>query len=167
MRTCALALLSVIAGVAGCANPAAPPSLLPRAAEQIDPRLEVVRPMNDRPVDAALAGRLAALVSEARSGDGKFERAAAEARRLASAAGAAQSDSWVAAEQALSAAVAAREPIARALGDIDALGATRLQANGGLAPSDLAAVQQAGAEVGAIDERQAQTIKSVQARLAR
>src|SRR4051794_33001814 len=117
MRRRALALLPVIVGMAACAGPTAPPSLLPRAAERIDPRLEVVRPMNERPVDPTLAGRLAALVREARSGDAAFERAAGEAQRLAFAAGAPQSESWVAAEQALSAAVSAREPVARAIGD--------------------------------------------------
>lgn len=160
------ALLALVF-VSACAGPVAPPSLLPRAAEAIDPRVPVERPMNARPVDPALASRLAALVSQARSGDAAFEPAAAEAERLAAAAGAPQSEGWIVAEQALSAAIAARDPTIKALGDIDKLGADRLQANGGLAPSDLAAIQQAGAEVGAMDERQARTIKSLQARLSR
>src|SRR5690242_10150422 len=148
--------------VAGCSSGSAPPSLLPRAAEAIDPRVEVVRPMNDRPADASLATRLAALVSQARSGDAAFGPAAEEARRLASSAGAPQSENWIAAEEALSRAVAAKEATARALGDIDSLGGDRLQANAGLAPNDLAAIQQASAEVFAIDQRQSETIKSIQ-----
>ena len=74
-------------------------------------------------------------------------------------------ESWVAAQQALSAAIAAREPTGRALGDIDALGAERLQTVGGIAPNDLAAIQDAGAEVVTIDQRQAQTIAAIQRRL--
>jgi len=161
------AILTTAMALAGCASSAAPPSLLPRPAEAIDPRVDVVRPMNDRPVNASLAGQLAALVSQARSGDAAFGPAAAEAQRLATSAGAPQSESWIAAEEALSRAVAAKEATARALGDIDSLGGDRLQANSGMAPSDLAAVQQASAEVFAIDQRQSDTIKSIQAALGR
>src|SRR4051794_33969818 len=135
MRARTLSPLSALAGLAACAGPVAPPSLLPRAAEAIDPRLPVVRPINDRPVDAVLASRLAELVSQAHSGDAAFRPAAAEAARLAASAGAPQSESWIAAQQALSAAVAARGATVSALGDIDAIGATKLQVQGGLAPS--------------------------------
>src|SRR5439155_7548996 len=130
-------------------------SLAHRAGEDIDPRVPVVRPMNERPVTPALASTLADLVAKARSGDAAFQPAADEAERLSAAAGAPQSESWVAAQQALSAAIAARGPTASALGDIDGLGANALRKQGGLAPNDLAAVKDAGAEVGAIDQRQA------------
>jgi hypothetical protein len=164
MRTHVLLPLLLLAG---CASGNAPPSLLPRAGETIDPRLAVVRPMNDRPVDPALAGKLAALIAQARAGDGAFQPAAAEADRLAAAAGERQSESWVAAQESLSAAIAARGPTARALGDIDALGATRLQEQAGLAPNDLAAIQNAGAEVAAIDKRQIDAIAAIRGRLDR
>jgi hypothetical protein len=155
-----------LAALAACSSPGGPPpSLLPRAAEAIDPRVPVVKPMNARPVDAALARRLAELVETARSGDGAFAEAASAAERLAEGAGAPQSESWIAAQEALSAAVSAREPIARALGDIDAIGADRLHSQGGLAPADLAAIRGAGAEVAAIDERQAARIDAIQRRL--
>jgi len=153
--------------LAGCASGNAPPSLLPRAGEAIDPRVAVVRPMNDRPVDPALAARLAALITQAHVGDDAFQPAAAAAERLAAVAGERQSESWVGAQESLSAAIAAREPTVRALGDIDALGATRLQLQGGLAPNDLAAIRDAGATVGAIDARQAGTIAAIRRRLDR
>ena len=93
----------------GCAPAGGPfPSLQPRAAEAIDPRVPVPGPVNDRPVNPALASRLAELVTQARSGDGEFRPLAEQAERLAASAGARQSESWVAAQQALSAAVAAR-----------------------------------------------------------
>ena len=148
-----------------CAPGGPPPSLQPRTAEAIDPRLPVERPINDRPVNAALAARLADLVAQARSGDAAFQPLAAKAEQLAGGADGRESESWVVAQQALTAAIAAREPTARALGDIDDLGATRLQTQGGLAPADFAAIKNAGNEVGAIDERQARTIKSIQQRL--
>jgi hypothetical protein len=151
-----------------CSSPGGPyPSLQPRAAEAIDPRLQPVRPMNDRPVKPALAGRLAALVEQARGGEAAFAPAAAEAERLASAAGAPQSESWMAAQEALSAAIAAGRPTALALADIDALGANALQTQSGIAPNDLKAIQSAADEVAAIDQRQAKRIKAVQAQLAR
>ena len=153
--------------LSACASGNAPPSLLPRAAEAIDPRIPVVKPMNDRPVDPALAAHLAELVTQAQSSDAEFQPAAAEAQRLAETAGEAQSESWILAEQALTRAIASRDPTVHALGDIDALGANRLQANSGLAPNDLEAIKHAGAEVGAIDDRQARTIKAIQEQLAR
>ena len=153
-------------GLGACASAGGPfPSLQPRAGEDVDPRVPVLRPMNDRPVTPSLATRLAELVAEARSGDAAFGPLADEADRLAAAAGAPQSESWIAAQQALSAAVEARGPTARAVGDIDALGADLLQKQQGFAPADLAAIQSAGAQVGAIDQRQADRIKAVQQRL--
>jgi hypothetical protein len=152
--------------IAGCTSPGGPPpSLQPRAAEAIDPRVPVVRPMNDRPVDPALAGKLAQLINQAKGGDAAFRPAAAEAERLAGAAGPPQSESWIAAQEALSAAIGVRAPTTQALGDIDALGADALAAKRGLAPADLAAIQSAGAEVGALDRRQAETIAAISRRL--
>src|SRR6476660_5575711 len=99
-----LALLPFVA-LSACSAPGGPyPSLQPRAAEAIDPRVPVVRPMNDRPVRPALASRLAELVALAHSGDGAFEAAANEAERLASVAGAPQSESWISAQEELTAA---------------------------------------------------------------
>ena len=48
---------------------------------------------------------------------------------------------------------------------VDALGARLLVDQGGLAPSDLAAIQAAADDVGAIERRQAETIAAVQGRL--
>jgi hypothetical protein len=104
-------------------------------------------------------------VAQAREGDAAFGPAADEAERLAAAAGPASSESWIAAQEALTAAIAARAPTTIALGDIDALGGTKLQEQAGLAPSDLAAIKSAGAEVAAIDQRQAARIKAIQERL--
>jgi hypothetical protein len=166
MRIAAPLAVLLCASLSACESTGGPfPSLQPRAAEALDPRVAVVRPMNDRPVTASLAARLSELVAEARSGDAAFRPLAEQAERLAAAAGAPQSESWVAAQQALSAALEARGPTATALGDIDALGATMLQRQQGLAPADLAAIQSAGAEAGAIDQRQADRVAAIQRRL--
>ena len=162
----ALPLCLLLPAIAACAAPQGPyPSLQPRPAETIDPRLPVVRAVNDRPASADLVARLQSLVAQARAGDGTFEAAAETARRLAASAGARQSESWIAAQQALSAAIAAREPTARAMAEIDAIGAERLQAQGGIAPNELKAIEAASEEVAAIDRRQAAAIDAVQRRL--
>ena len=154
-----------IVALAGCAAPPGPgPSLAARSAEAIDPRVPVGGGVQ-RPADRALAARLAELVALARQGDRAFAAAAGEAQRLAASAGARQSESWVVAQQALSAAVAARGPTTRALGDIDALAAAALVRRGGIAPADLAAIEGAAAEVGAMDRRHSKTIDALQARL--
>ena len=159
-------LLLIVLALTACSSAGGPyPSLQPRAAEAIDPRLQPVRPMNDRPVTPALASQLAVLVEQARTGEAAFEPAAASAERLAAMAGAAQSESWIAAQTALSAAIAARRPTALAQGDIDALGAARLQTQGGIAPNDLEAIDNAAAEVAAIARRQTDRIDAIQRRL--
>ena len=166
MRLLPSVALVILALASACAQVGGPyPALQPRSAETIDPRVPVERPANDRPVSPALANRLADLLAQARSGDAAFGPAAAQAERLAAAAGAAQSESWVVAQEALSAAIAAREPTARALGDIDALGANALQTQGAIAPNDLAAIQSTGAQVAAIDRRHAERIDAIQRRL--
>jgi hypothetical protein len=152
--------------VSACAAPGGPyPSLQPRAAEEIDPRVPVVRPMNDRPATPALSARLADLVERARNGSAAFDNAAAEAERLASAAGAPQSESWISAQEALTAAIAARKATSQALGDIDEIASNALQTQHGIAPNDLAAIQKAAAEVAALDSRQAERLDEIQKRL--
>jgi hypothetical protein len=150
----------------GCSSPGGPyPSLQPRTAERIDPRVPVEKAMNHRPASAGLTASLRSLVDQARGGEPAFDSAAAEAERLAQSAGASQSESWIQAQEALTAAVAARKPIASALADIDEMGARALQTQGGLAPNDLAAIDLAASEVAAIDQRQAERIKAIQGRL--
>jgi hypothetical protein len=156
----------LILTISACASPGGPyPSLQPRAAEAIDPRVPVERPLNDRPVTAGLAAQLAQLVVQARSGDAAFAPAVAEAERLASAAGAPQSEGWTVAQEAVSAAISAREPTVKALSDVDSLAANALHRQGGIAPNDLAAIQGAASAIAAIESAQAARIKALQGRL--
>lgn len=121
--------------------------------------------MNERPAAAAVAGQLAALVEQARGGEAAFEPAVAAAERLAGSAGAPQSESWIAAQEALSAAIAARKPTALAEADIDALAAHALQTQGGIAPNDLKAIQRAAEEVASIARGQTDRIDAIKRRL--
>ena len=158
--------LLLTAALTGCAAPALQaPSLAPRAAEAIDPRVPVPEPELSTVVDPTLAGRLSALIAQAEAGDAAFRAAAPAARQAAAAAGARQSESWIAAQQALSALVAARGPVTRALGDVDELGAARIQQLGGIAAADMRAIQAASARIAEIDRRHAALIDELQARL--
>jgi hypothetical protein len=141
------------------------PSLAPRPQEAIDPRVPIPNVVRADPADPNLSAHLAALVDQAESGDHAFRTAAENAERLASSAGTTQSESWVAAQQALSAAQEARGPTTRALADIDALGANALQKNGGIPAGNLAAIQAAAAKVAEIDRVEADRIDAIEKRL--
>src|SRR5829696_7926289 len=139
--------------LAACNTPqSGEPSLAPRAAEAIDPRVPIPSEVVAGPADPALAARIVQLMAEVRAGNAAFEAAAQEAERLTAAAGPAQSESWIEAQQAISALVAARAPVARAIADLDELAATRLAASGGILPGDLAAIQAASTEAAAIGD---------------
>ena len=166
MRSFCLFVIVAFAALGACAAPGGPPpSLQPRPAEAVDPRVPVSGPVNDRPVSPALAARLSEHVAQAQGGDAAFVPLAERAEQLASGAGAPQSESWTVAQEALSAAVAARGPTARALGEIDALGADAIQRHGGMSPADLDAVREAGERVAAIDRRQTARLDVIQRRL--
>lgn len=165
MRALPLLLLPLLGACAASGVDA--PSLSPRAAEAIDPRVPVPEPTLSTTPTPGLAAQLDALVAQASAGDRDFRPLAEHAGQLAAGAGAKESESWIAAQQALSAAVAARAPVARAVADIDALGAESVQKLGGIGAANLAAMQAAAARVAEIDTREAALIAQLQARLAR
>lgn len=161
-------LLLACAAIAGCAHsPVEAPSLYPRPAEAIDPRIPVPDPVLSTTPSPGLVAQLTALIGQAEAGDSEFQPAASAAEKAAAAAGAPQSEGWIAAQQALSVAVAARAPVTRAAVDLDSLGAERIQKLGGIAAADLKAIDAASAKVRAIDEREAALIKNLQDRLGR
>lgn len=166
MRTGISLAIAMLGLLGGCSTPSGPyPSLAPRAAEAIDPRVPIPSEVRIGPADANLRAHLAALIDQAQAGDSQFEAAAANAERLAQAAGSPQGESWVAAQQALSAAQAARGPTTRALGDIDGIAAAALDQRGGIPPGNLAAIQAAAERVTEIDRRQSARIDAIEARL--
>ena len=165
MVRCA-ALLCLFLSACATAPRSGEPSLAPRAAEAIDPRVPIPSEVVVGPADPALTARIAELMAEVRSGDAAFQSAAQNVEALAAAAWPAQSESWIAAQEALSGLVAARAPVTRALADLDALAAGRIAASGGILPGDLAAIQAATSEAGAIGQRQAELIDRLQGRLA-
>ena len=152
--------------LSACSTPqSGAPLLAPRAAEAIDPRVPIPNEIVAGPADPALAARIAGLMAEVRAGDAAFQAAALDAERLTVAAGPAQSESWIEAQQAVSALVAARAPVARAIADLDELAAARV-ASGGMLPGDLRALEAATSQAGAIGESEAAVIDRLQAQLA-
>lgn len=160
------AVLLIVPLAAACAQPGGPaPSLAPRAAEAIDPRVPVESVVRQGTVDPVLAAQLADLLAQARAGNAAFSEAAAAAERLVAAAGAPQGESWVAAQQAISVAVAAKERTTLALGQIDAITANRIAQRGWIEPADQAAIAATASEVASIERSQAALIDVLRSRL--
>ena len=155
-------------GLTACATTNAnEPSLARRPAEAIDPRVPIPSNPVAGTVDAALASRLGALVAEGKTGAAEFETEVGRAQSLAAAAGPAQSESWVLAQQALSGLEAARARTTRAVSEIDELAAARIQGGGGLSVADQAAIEASSGELRTASERQAAVLEQIAARLAR
>lgn len=152
-----------------CSMPSAgpEPSLAPRPAEAIDPRVPIPADVPAGEADPALVGRLNELVTQVRAGVPAFEARLGEATRLAARAGPEASESWVAAQSALSRLVEQYGVTTRAAADIDGLAAQRLETQKWIAPADQAAIGSAQAEVAEINARQAGAIDRLRAQLAR
>ena len=154
--------------LAACSAPTAhEPSLSPRPAEAIDPRVPIPDTVAAGTVDPALAERLQALVSAARANTSAFDAREAEASRLAAAAGPMASESWVAAQQALSRLVEQRGVTTRVAADIDALASARLEGQHWIQPADREAIAAAAADVAAINDPQAAAVSRLMDQLAR
>ena len=157
--------LAFALAIGGCAAPTGFPSLAPRAAEGIDPRVPIPDAPSPGAVDPATAAALARAVAGARGGVAEFDRLARSAEALAAAAGPRQSESWITAQQALSALVAQHGVTTNAAATIDAIAAEKIDATRWLVPATRAAIEAAAAEVGTINDAQSATIDRLQARL--
>ena len=156
-----LALL-LLAG--GCMTEGPFPSLAQRDSER-QPAGEPVRVMPDVADDSVLRARIDELVALARAGDQAFETAFGPAMAAASAAGANGSDSWIAAQEQVSRAEAARAGTMRALGDLDQLALER--SNLPTSPEDQAALNSAITEVERLALDQQSRLDRLKALIAR
>jgi len=118
-------LVALFCAAAGCAPQGDFPSLARRPAELDRSVEEPVRPVVEVPPDEALRARVAELRGQAAAGDRAFEAAYGAAAAAVTAAGPRASESWTAAQQALSSLEASREPTMRALIALDALAVSR------------------------------------------
>jgi hypothetical protein len=151
--------------VSACTAPANPPSLLPRAIETRSDRApSESSPIMSSPISPALASKLAALVTEARLGDADFASAdRSSATALAAGRNAPTgSESWIAAEIAISALQVARQRSAGALADVDTLAVNQGElASRDATTSGLLEIQSAQAEIEAIVARQTARLNSL------
>ena len=117
-----LLLLPVL--LAGSVSQGPFPSLAPRPGEQLAIE-EPVRQAPDVPPDPGLRLRVQELRQQAERGRQAFDAAWPAAEAAARAAGASGSDSWIAAEQAISRLEAARMQTTEALAQLDLLASGR------------------------------------------
>mgnify|MGYP003289485546 CR=1 FL=1 len=159
---------SLLIALTACQStiPSGGPSLARRSAEAIDPRLAVEAEVDTRPADAALLGRIAALLDEARASAAAFAAAEPGARSAAAAAGPAQSESWIAAQLALSELERTRAPFTRAFAELDELRSARAK-DASSSPADIAALEAAAAELHGLAERQVEALDSIRAAISR
>ena len=167
MKSAVPVLLPILA-LSACqtATTRAEPSLAPRAVEAIDPRLPVDVAVDARPIDSGLAVRLSALIAEARASAAAFDTLEPAARAKARAAGSPESESWVAAQTALSELDRARAPFARAIADLDELRSASARSGDRASPADVAALEAAAAELLAVSERQSAALDSIREQIA-
>ena len=154
--------------LAACETPSAKgePSLARRPAESVDPRLPVEVAIDPRPVDPALAARLEGLLTQARNAAAAFTAAEPAARAKATGAGPIESESWIAAQNALAELERTRAPFTRALGDLDALRAQTARSGDRASAADIAALEAASAELNGLAERQAEALDSIRGQIA-
>lgn len=159
--------LTALILLSACAAPGEFPSLNPRPIEaQAAGLLSEPAPKAALlgPSDPALVARIEAAQRAAIDSDAAFLPALERARLLVGAAGAAESESWIAAQMAISVAESHRAPVQTALRDLDAaLSALRL-----VAPTeDIARVEHAIRETEALDARQSAQVQALVAALSR
>ena len=162
----AIIIIAVLAASWARPNIGPEPSLAPRAAEAIDPRVAIPSEVPMGSVDPALAGRLAALVGKANAALPAFNTRLGEAERLAATAGPATSESWIAAQQSLSRLIEQHGATTGIAADIDALAAIRLTEQRWLAPADRQAIADAARQLAVLSEAQADAIERIRGRLA-
>lgn len=160
---CALLIAPLL--LAGCANSAdVGPSLARRPIESrnlSEPIREATPPVA---AEAPLRSEIADLLIRARTGERDFNALLPRAEAAASASGSEGSESWITAQQLVSALEGAREATTGALGRLDALLAQQVLAQN---EAGLAELQSAQQEVAALAETQQARIDSLQAQINR
>lgn len=155
MRLILPALVAALVLV-GCTSRGSFPSLAKRPFETAQPP---ARPAPTAvPSDAALLARIARFVGDARAGTAAFERAADAARPLAAGAGAPASESWIAAQTAISGLEPLTAPARDALAALDQ---ERVLLGSDANPADRAALEAAIGDVEGIAARQTAMIESL------
>jgi hypothetical protein len=155
-----LLLILPVLLVSGCTAVDAP-SLSPRPAEKlpVDPPAPYAEAAE--PVDPALAGRLAPIVAQAEEGHRGFTAARQAAEKAAAAAGKSGSESWIVAQQALSALDATRGPVQQAESALDAIRVDPAYAG----PGNRAAIDAAGTRIQALVDEESSVMAGLATKL--
>lgn len=143
------------------------PSLAARPAEAVDPRVPVNRPAEIGAVDPQLAALLATAVAQAQGSQAEFDVRVGEAQRLAPAAGSVGSESWIAAQAALSRLVEQQGVAIDAAADVDGYAGERLHTQRWLNPANQQAIGDTAAQIATITAAQAVVINTLTQQLAR
>ena len=149
--------------LAGCVSQGPFPSLAPRPEEATVSTAEPVRAEPQVADDAALRNRLGALVAQALEGLTAFDAAFAAADRATAAAGGTGTDSWSAAQQALSRLEAARSRTTTARAELDRIALERAAMP--TSAADMALLERAIAEAERIALNQQVRLDDLKARL--
>ena len=148
--------------LAGCAAPGPFPSLAPREVERVYAAGDPLQSAPEAPDRAGLVERIAGFAAAANDNDSAFRQALAAAQPLAARAGAAGSESWISAQQAISRVEAARAATGRALADLDQF--TLEQARQGpLSEGDYRRLTEAAASLQAVAARQQEAVDRLRA----
>jgi hypothetical protein len=159
-----LLLSAATLSLAACSHEISAPSLMPRAVEKQPIDMPVTQAIEaDTPVDPALQTKIAAQVAAAQAGDKAFTAQQAETEKaVARASGAAQgSDSWVEAQESVTALAATHAAVRDAAAAIDALRDDPANA----APGNRTAIDAAAAEVTALDNKEVDAVAALNKRL--
>ncbi len=160
-------LLALPLALCACLDRGEYPSLKPRAFERAGGPVDPPAPPPAPPVRPELAARVAALVAQAREGQSAFAAELARMRSAIAGAGPADSESWIAAQTALSGLDARRAASTNAAAELDALNLSGVDAAGlRLGDNDFAAIRAAAERVQAMVEAQNDQIAALGGSLA-
>lgn len=124
-------------------------------------------PIADDPARPEVVARVAALVTQGREGQRAFAAELDRARPVIARAGAADSESWITAQEQLSGLEASRAATVTAMAELDALTLSGVDAQGvRFGEADFAAVRTAGEAVYAILDTQQRELAGLAASLA-
>jgi len=165
MKSASPLALAAAALLSGCAAPGPFPSLAPREAERVYAAGDPLQVLPEAPDRAGLAGQVAAFAAAAGAGESAFNTAIAAARPLVSRAGGSGSESWVAAQEAVSRVEAARAATSKAAADLDQFAAAEAQ-KGPVSTADYQLLTEALVRIGGVANRQQEAVDRLRTSLS-
>lgn len=153
--------------LAACSSGGTEPSLATRPAEAIDLRVPVNRPVEVGAIDPDLAALLAASVTKAQGSQAEFDARAAAVQKLVPGPGSTGSESWIAAQTALSRLIEQQGVATNAAADVDSYAGQRLNRQRWLNPASQQAIADASARIATVTGAQAAVVANLTAQLAR